>query len=165
MQQLAYEEGARLYQLALDALAAAPALEQAESCGLMVELGEALSRAGYFDRAREVFARAAALARKSNDSGALARAALGVGIPSSRAGTVDGMLVELLEEALRTSGEVRQRAEGDADRAAGGCALLVGPARAIGRAVAECGRDGATARQSVGADLRAMHVALLVVGT
>jgi eukaryotic-like serine/threonine-protein kinase len=105
MQQLAYEEGARLYQLALDALAAPPALEQAESCGLMVELGEALSRAGYFDRAREVFARAAALARKSNDSDALARAALGVGIPSSRAGTVDGMLVELLEEALRTSGE------------------------------------------------------------
>jgi eukaryotic-like serine/threonine-protein kinase len=105
MQQLAYEEGARLYQLALDALAAAPALEQTESCGLMVELGEALSRAGYFDRAREVFARAAVLARKSNDSAVLARAALGVGIPSSTAGTVDGMLVELLEEALRTSGE------------------------------------------------------------
>ncbi len=105
MQQLAYEEGARLYQLALDALANAPASEQADSSGLMIELGEALSRAGYFDRAREVFARAAALARKSNDSAALARAALGVGIPSSTAGTVDGMLVELLEEALRTSGE------------------------------------------------------------
>jgi len=105
MQQLAYEEGARLYQLALDALAAAPALEQAESCGLMNELGEALSRAGYVDRAREVFARAAAFARKSNDSGALARAALGVGFPSSTAGTVDGMLVELLEEALRGLGE------------------------------------------------------------
>ena len=104
MRQLAYEEGARLFQMALDALAIAPASEQAAACGLMIELGEALTRAGYIDRSREVFMGASALARKSNDSDALAKIALGIGIRSSTAGTVDRTLVELLEEALRSSG-------------------------------------------------------------
>jgi class 3 adenylate cyclase len=104
MRQLAYEEGARFFQMALDALAIAPASEQVATCGLTIELGEALNRAGHIDRSREVFLGAATLARKSNDSDALAKAALGIGIQSSTAGTVDRTLVELLEEALRLSG-------------------------------------------------------------
>jgi class 3 adenylate cyclase len=104
MRQLAYEEGARLFQMALDALATLPSSEQAATCGLTNELGEALTRAGYVDRSREVFEGASALARKSNDSDALAKAALGIGIQSSTAGTVDRTLVEMLEEALRSSG-------------------------------------------------------------
>jgi len=105
MRQLAYEEGARLFQMALDGLATAPAAELAATCGLTIELGEALTRAGHVARAREAFMDAAALARKSNDSDALAKAALGFGIQSSTAGTVDRTLVELLEEALRLSGD------------------------------------------------------------
>jgi eukaryotic-like serine/threonine-protein kinase len=105
MRQLAYEESARLFQMALDALATAPASEQAATCGLMIELGEALTRAGYVDRSREVFLGASALACNSNDSDAFAKAALGFGIQSSTAGTVDRTLVELLEEALRSSGD------------------------------------------------------------
>ncbi len=104
MRQLAYEEGARLFQMALDALAIAPASEQSATCGLMIELGEALTKAGYVDRSREVFMSASALARKSNDGDAFAKTALGIGIQSSTAGTVDRTLVELLEEALRSSG-------------------------------------------------------------
>ena len=104
MRQLAYEEGARLFQMALDALATLPSPEQAATCALTIELGEALTRAGYVDRSREVFEGASALARKSNDSDGLAKAALGIGIQSSTAGTVDRTLVEMLEEALRSSG-------------------------------------------------------------
>ena len=105
MQQLAYEEGARLFQMALDALATAPASEQgailwaddrtrrsADQSGLRRSIARSLARA------------ASALARKSNDSDALAKAALGIGIQSSTAGTVDRTLVEMLEEALRSSG-------------------------------------------------------------
>jgi len=93
---LAYEEAARLYDVAL---AAKP--DDAMRCELLLARGEAEIRAGDTVRAKETFLAAAALARKLELPRALARAAAGYGgrIVWLRAGD-DPRLVPLLEEAL-----------------------------------------------------------------
>jgi DNA-binding SARP family transcriptional activator len=97
---LAYEEAARLYEMALDALKLMPSAEPAR-CQLLLALGEAQARAGLMDRAREAFLSAADVARRLNLTDELARAALGYGgrFAYARAGA-DRRLVPLLEEAL-----------------------------------------------------------------
>jgi DNA-binding SARP family transcriptional activator len=105
-QLLAHEEAARLYELALSALALNPAAEDVLDCRLNLALGEALARAGDLARAQDAFLRAASMARSLGDAEALAAAALGYGgrIVWSRAGT-DHLVVHLLEEALDALGD------------------------------------------------------------
>jgi DNA-binding SARP family transcriptional activator len=105
-QLLAHEEAARLYELALSALALDPAAEDALECRLHLTLGDALARAGDLARAKDAFLRAAAMARSLGDAEALAAAALGYGgrIVWARAGT-DQLVVHLLEEALDALGD------------------------------------------------------------
>ncbi|HEY6394822.1 MAG TPA: adenylate/guanylate cyclase domain-containing protein, partial [Candidatus Binataceae bacterium] len=103
--QLAYDEAARLYRMALQALSTAPTPNHQFSCELMIELGEALMRAGSGDRGRETLLAAADLARTTAQPEALCRAALGIGIQSSSAGSVDQTLIRLLEEALTAVGD------------------------------------------------------------
>jgi predicted ATPase/DNA-binding SARP family transcriptional activator len=105
-QLLAHEEAARLYELALSALALDPAAEDALECRLHLALGDALARAGDLARAKDAFLRAAAMARSLGDAEALAAAALGYGgrIVWARAGT-DQLVVHLLEEALDALGD------------------------------------------------------------
>lgn len=93
---LAYEEAARLYDVAL---AAKP--DDATRCELLLARGEAEARAGSTSAAKHTFSEAAALARELELPQALARAAVGYGgrIVWSRAGD-DPRLVPLLEEAL-----------------------------------------------------------------
>jgi DNA-binding SARP family transcriptional activator len=98
---LAYEEAARLYEIALEALERTEPVDGLSRCGLQLVLGEAQARGGLADRARETFLVAADLARRLNLPDELARAALGYGgrFAYARAGG-DSLLVPLLEEAL-----------------------------------------------------------------
>jgi eukaryotic-like serine/threonine-protein kinase len=98
---LAYEEAARLYEIALDALERTQPVDEASRCRLLLALGEAQARGGLTDPARETFLVAADLARRLNLPDELARAALGYGgrFAYARAGA-DRRLVPLLEAAL-----------------------------------------------------------------
>jgi DNA-binding SARP family transcriptional activator len=103
---LAYEEGARYYELALQALELKQPIDARARCELLLELGEALAKAGTMLEAKERFLAAAELARSSGRSQHLARAALGYGgrYRFARAGP-DRSIVPLLEEALAALGE------------------------------------------------------------
>ena len=98
---LAYEEAARLYGTALEALDLAGAPEEVVRCELLLALGEAENRAGHTAAAKKTFAEAADIARRLRLPPQLALAAAGYGgrIVWARAGD-DAKLVPLLEEAL-----------------------------------------------------------------
>ena len=98
---LAYEEAARLYEIALEALERTQPGDGTSRCRLQLALGEAQARGGLMDRARETFLVAADLARRLNLPDELALAALGYGgrFAYARAGA-DPRIVPLLEEAL-----------------------------------------------------------------
>jgi DNA-binding SARP family transcriptional activator len=100
---LAFEEGARLYETALEALELAGASDEEMRCELLLRLGDARARAGDIAAAKAIFLRAAEAARSAAAPEPLARAALGYGgrFVWSRAWG-DAQLVPLLEEALAT---------------------------------------------------------------
>ena len=100
MQQLAFEEAARHYQVALEANASAPDRD-ARDTDLLLGIGDAYARAGDTDAAKAAFLAAADRARAASDSERLATAALGYGgrFVWQRRGGDDGV-VPLLEEAL-----------------------------------------------------------------
>jgi DNA-binding SARP family transcriptional activator/tetratricopeptide (TPR) repeat protein len=99
---LAYEEAARLYEMALAGLGAGLASNEERRCDLLLALGDAQARGGDMPAARETFVRAADVARKLHAPERLARAALGYGGRWIwfRAGK-DHRLIELLEGALQ----------------------------------------------------------------
>jgi predicted ATPase len=103
---LAYEEAARLYAIALDALELANPDDGKLRCALVLSLGEAQSRAGDTPEAKNAFAAAAAIATRLGLSVELAHAAAGYAgrVVWVRAGD-DHRLVPLLEEALSALGE------------------------------------------------------------
>jgi DNA-binding CsgD family transcriptional regulator len=114
---LAYEESARLHQLAIDTLELTGVSDEALRGELLLALGEARRKAGQLDEALEAFKFAAEFSRTSGDAKLLASSALGyedtlilTGLP--RAQTNDPS-VQLLEEALRVlppaEGVVRAR--------------------------------------------------------
>jgi DNA-binding winged helix-turn-helix (wHTH) protein/tetratricopeptide (TPR) repeat protein len=74
---LAYEEAARHYERALEALELTPPVDDARRCELLLAVGEARSAAGSRDEARATFVRVAELARRRGRPDWLARAALG----------------------------------------------------------------------------------------
>jgi DNA-binding SARP family transcriptional activator len=98
--QLAYEEAARLYRLALDALELSGRPDPALACELLLAQGEAQARAGSIATAKETFLQAAAIARRGRMQERLARAALGYGGRWVwEVGRGDPYLLPLLEEA------------------------------------------------------------------
>ena len=101
-----YEEAARLYGLALDALEHLPSAEPRERFALLMAAGDALASAGSIAAARERFLAATEIARSGRWATELARAALGYGGRTvwQRAGD-DHRLGPLLEEALAAIGE------------------------------------------------------------
>ena len=103
---LAYEEAARLYEFALQALELKQSADPVLRCELLLSLGDALARAGSTPEAKETLLAAADLARTAGLREHLGRAALGYEgrFPWLRAGT-DRRLVPLLEEALAALGE------------------------------------------------------------
>jgi DNA-binding SARP family transcriptional activator/tetratricopeptide (TPR) repeat protein len=98
---LAYEEAARLYRIALDALELAHPPDEHARCELLLTLGEADVRAGDTPGAMRTFLQAADIARALGRPRELARAAAGYGgrIVWARAGD-DDRLLPLLEEGL-----------------------------------------------------------------
>lgn len=106
LELLAYEEAARLYEVALDALARSNLRDEAAGCELLLSLGESHARAGDIPTAKRVFWQAAEAARELGAARQLALAAFGYGGRSmyGRAGD-DDRLVPLLEEALTALGD------------------------------------------------------------
>jgi DNA-binding SARP family transcriptional activator len=98
---LAYEEAARLYELALDAFDLAKVSGEDERAELLLSLGEAYARAGNRPSSKQSFLAAAEIAKRLGLARELARAAAGYGgrIVWGRAGR-DERLVPLLEEGL-----------------------------------------------------------------
>jgi DNA-binding SARP family transcriptional activator len=103
---LAYEEAARLYATALEALDRSGPSDERVGCGLLLSLGEAEARAGHAVAAKKAFIGAADIAQRIGLASEFARAAAGYGgrIVWARAGT-DDRLVPLLEEALAALGD------------------------------------------------------------
>ena len=99
--QLAFEEAARHYEIALSL-----AGEQNARCDLLLALGDAQARAGNSSASKQAFREAAELAERAGLAQRLARAALGYGgrFAWARAST-DPALVPLLERALAAIGE------------------------------------------------------------
>jgi DNA-binding SARP family transcriptional activator len=103
---LAFEESARLYELALAALERCGVAEDRARCELQLSLGEARARAGDLRSAQRAFAAAADSARRLALPRQLALAAAGYGgrMAWGRAGA-DMRLVPLLEEGLEALAE------------------------------------------------------------
>jgi DNA-binding SARP family transcriptional activator len=104
--QYAYEEAARHYSSALGMLEMTGSGDAAKTCELLLSRGDALSRAGSGQEAKQVLLRAADLAEHADRSDQLARAALAYGgrFAWARAST-DPALVPLLERALAAVGQ------------------------------------------------------------
>lgn len=96
---LAYEEAARMYEMAISALELGHPDAERLRCEMLLNLGEALYGAGLFDRARAAFARASASARQIGSAEDMARAALGFGMPPSTPDRADHDLITMLEQA------------------------------------------------------------------
>ena len=111
---LAYEEAARLYEIAIETVASHAGRHDFDRCELLLRLGDVRARAGDIASAKETFLRAAGIARSARQAEQLARAALGYGgrFVWGRAWD-DRLLVPLLEEALSAlpeeDGELRVR--------------------------------------------------------
>jgi len=98
---LAYEEGARLFRMALEAARLRTIPDQPERCELLLALGDAQARAGDESGSQATFLEAANLSRRLGLDELLALAALGYGgrLPWTRAGA-DQHVIPLLEEGL-----------------------------------------------------------------
>jgi hypothetical protein len=102
---LAYEEAARLYEVALRALDHAGA-DPERRCRLLLACGDAQTKAGEGAAAHATFREAADVARGLASASLLAQAALGYGAAWQMAGgVVDDTLVTMLEEALAAVGD------------------------------------------------------------
>jgi len=103
--ELAYEESARQYGTALEALALVAPGDEATRCALLLSRGQAEVRTGNTPISKETFFEAAAIARRLGLGRELAEAAAGYGggHPWGRA-AADSRLVPLLEEGLSVVG-------------------------------------------------------------
>ncbi|MGE0542109.1 MAG: AAA family ATPase [Dehalococcoidia bacterium] len=104
MAVFAYEEAARLYLSALQALTLQDPDEGAR-CGLLLALAESQTRSGETAAAKETFVQVAALAHTLGLAALQARAALGYGGYRGQPGRVDTVFVGLAEEALTALGD------------------------------------------------------------
>ncbi|MEA2474857.1 MAG: eukaryotic-like serine/threonine-protein kinase [Thermoleophilaceae bacterium] len=104
MSLMAYEDGAALYDRALQALDLRGGVSGQQRAELLIALGDAQARAGDGQRAKETFFRAADAARSVGAQDQLARAALGVA-GRLEIGLVEREVIELVEEALAGCGD------------------------------------------------------------
>jgi hypothetical protein len=97
---LAYEDAVLWSERALRVLETAGG-DAPRRCQLLLQLAEALQKAGDGAKARATFHEAARVARATDAVEALARAAVGMAAAGAETGVVDTGLIALLEEALR----------------------------------------------------------------
>ena len=104
--QLAYEEAARHYAVALEVLETRGLGDESQACDLLLALGDVLHRAGLASPAKDALRRAADIAEREGLADRLARAAMGYSgrFAWARAST-DPAFVPLLERALAAVGE------------------------------------------------------------
>lgn len=107
----AYEDAARHYQHALDALI--PEAQHAERCDIVVSCGHAERLSGDFSRASALFGKAIELSRTMGDPIRKARAALGVAAVRPETGVVNHELIQLLEEVAASLEESRGELAGE----------------------------------------------------
>ncbi len=100
MEVLAYEEGARLYLMALHAVELRDP-DPVVRCDLLIALGDAQIKSGAATEGRASLWEAAELAKTLGDGGRVADAALAVGGVGPLPGVVDERQVAFLEDALR----------------------------------------------------------------
>jgi class 3 adenylate cyclase len=103
--ELAYEEAARLYEMAVMAHGLQPGADAPVRCELLLGLGAAQASAGDMIAAKDTFVRAADVARSAGMAEQLARAALGLGGSHVTLPPDDARVLPLLEEALAAVGE------------------------------------------------------------
>jgi DNA-binding SARP family transcriptional activator len=103
--ELAYEEAARLYELAVMAHERLPGAEPSVRCELLLGLGAAQASANDMISAKDTFVRAVDVARSAGMAEQLARAALGYGGSIIVLPADDARVMPLLEEALAAVGE------------------------------------------------------------
>lgn len=105
--QLAYEDAAALYQMAVQASDLLDAIDSVGRCNLLLGLGDVRARSGDHPGARETFLSAYDIARRIGDRRRAAQAALGYGSSRrfawERAGD-DSHLVPMLQDALALLG-------------------------------------------------------------
>ena len=101
--RLAYEDVASLTERSIEALDLAPEPDRVRRLELLLELGQAQTKAARPDDARATLEAAAVLARELDRPQDLARAALGICL-LALAGIVDEPLIDLLTEALDAIG-------------------------------------------------------------
>ena len=104
MTGLGFEEAAGHFERALEA-GRGPRSDPGLRLRLLLQLSEALRRAGDEEGARATCLEAARLAKDRGDGEAMAAAALGYGAARAETGLLDRTLVGLLEEALAAAGE------------------------------------------------------------
>ena len=108
LERHAYQEAARLFAVALEALEQRPPEDPRRRVELLLPAGDALVKAGSMDEAKRTFLDACDLARAERMPEAFASAALGYsGGPGWARAGVDVRLVPLLEEALSALGRER----------------------------------------------------------
>jgi hypothetical protein len=101
LDQLAYEEAARLFELALQALELEPEVDARVRCELLLAVGDAQTREGAFERAKATFLQVAEIAKAERMADQLALAAIGYGGRFVwEPGRGDRHLQPLLEEAI-----------------------------------------------------------------
>lgn len=103
--ELAYEEAARLNEMAVTAHELQPGANAHARCELLLALGTAQASTNDMISAKETFVRAADVARSAGSADHLARAALGYGGSLVALPADDARLVPLLEEAMAAVGE------------------------------------------------------------
>jgi class 3 adenylate cyclase/tetratricopeptide (TPR) repeat protein len=101
---MAYEEGADLFENALQALELRGGASAHDRARLLIALGDARVRAGEGQRAKETFFRAGDVARSAGATDELAQAALGIAA-TMEIGRVEHDIIELVEEALTACGD------------------------------------------------------------
>ena len=99
-QLLAFEESARLYQLALQLLQRHFPAELGQRCGVLLALADAQTWAGGPETAQALNQQAADLARRGGMGAQFARAAIGFSISSMQAGRSGEIAVAMLLEAI-----------------------------------------------------------------
>ena len=104
MDVLAYEEAARLYEMAVNALELGDA-DDLQRCELLISLGDAQMKSGDQEKGHRSLSDAAALAKSLGRADRMADAALALGGQVPIPGVVDVRQVSLLEDALAALGE------------------------------------------------------------
>lgn len=100
LRALAFEQAAEYFDQALQMLRAMAMPEPQRELDALLALGDAQSRAGDRPAAKGTFLEAASLARAAGSAEHLGRATLGYGGVWVTAGSVDHVLVELIDESL-----------------------------------------------------------------